>query len=274
MKLTFLSLPYFLCLFLSAAFVCLLYFPMRKKLPVVKKLYVLTLMLANIAQHLCKGIVWPHLYDTGFGLINTAYNVCAFLILVSPLVLFTRSQTLKDFVAVLGTAGPLLAVAVPYWFNGQDLFQWEVLRFYVCHVLLIATSLLPLLFGLHKLSYKSFYKVPFCFLVMICLILANDGVCYGAGLVGGEDLFSALYALNPCWSMHPAVPAGFEWVQTALEALSPFVFYRADGVLYLPVLWYAVPMYFVIALVYFFAGLLFDFPRLRADLRAMLEKKK
>ena len=177
MKLNFLSPAYFICIGAELLFIAGCFFLLRKRRPAIQKLALLILMLLNIGQHLAKSIVWPHLWGTGFSLINTAYNVCAFLILLSPFALLSKSQGLKDFMTYVGTCGPLLAITVPYWFTGQDLLQWEVARFYVCHDLLIATSVLPALLGLHRPSYKSFWKIPLLFFLMLILILFNDAVC-------------------------------------------------------------------------------------------------
>lgn len=275
MELNFLSLPYFLCLFLCAGFVAAVFLAFRKRSRRAKYAAVLVLMLLNIAQHLLKCFVWPHLYGTGFTYQNTAYNVCATLILLSPFVLLFGGQTTKDALLYVGTGGPLLALVVPFWFEGQSVFSWEVLRFYVCHILLIATSLLPALWKLHRPSYKSFAAVPLCFFFVLILILMNGIICASCGLLAGgtDDLFATLYALNPCWIMHPAPPAGFEWAQTALECFTPSVFLGNAERPYVPLLWYFVPMYLLMAALALLLGIALDFKRFRADLSAHKRKK-
>lgn len=275
MKLNFLSLPYFICLFLCAVIVAALFFAFRKCPRGVKIAAVLILMLLNIAQHLLKCFVWPHLYGTGFQYHNTAYNVCATLILLSPFVFLFGGQASKDAMLYLGTGGPLLAIVVPFWFEGQSVFSWEVLRFYVCHLLLIATSLLPALWRLHRPSYRSFAAVPLCFFFVLGLILINAIVCAACGLIGSEteDLFTTLYALNPCWAMHPAPPAGFEWVQTALELFTPSVFLGNAERPYVPLLWYFIPMYLLMAVLSLLLGIALDFKRFRKDLGRLFSKR-
>ncbi len=268
MKLNFLSFPYFVCLLLCAGIVVALFFAFRKCPRGVRFGVVLALMLLNIAQHLLKCYVWPHLYGTGFQYHNTAYNVCATLILLSPFVLLFGGQTAKDALLYIGTGGPLLAIVVPFWFEGQSVFSWEVLRFYVCHLLLIATSLLPALWKLHRPSYKSFLTIPLCFFFVLGVIVINAVICAACGLLAGgtRDLFSTLYSLNPCWVMHPAPPAGFEWVQTALEFFSPDLFLGSGDKPYVPFLWYFIPMYLLMAVLSLLLGIALDFKRLKADL--------
>ncbi len=275
MKLNFLSPAYFICIGAELLFIAGCFFLLRKRRPAIQKLALLILMLLNIGQHLAKSIVWPHLWGTGFSLINTAYNVCAFLILLSPFALLSKSQGLKDFMTYVGTCGPLLAITVPYWFTGQDLLQWEVARFYVCHDLLIATSVLPALLGLHRPSYKSFWKIPLLFFLMLILILFNDAVCVVLGLAGSgtQDLFQTLDSLNPCMVMHPSFPEGFGWAQKALELFTPAVFLGKNGRPYTPLLWYAIPLYLLMAALGLILGVLFDFKRLRSDVKKIFGKK-
>ncbi len=277
MKLDFLSPAYFLCLVLAAAFVVLMYFLLRKQSKKIQRMTILLLMLVNIFQHLAKTFVWPHYWsrtDAPFAYENTAYNVCAFLILISPIALYSKASALKDFHLYLGTLGPLLAITVPYWFEGQNVFQWEVARFYFCHNLLIATSLLPLLLGLTKPKWKNFWKIPLLFFLMLILIQFNNIICVFAGLLGNgqSDLFAVLYNANPCMMMHPNFPAGFEWAQRAIEALSPAVFLGNGERPYTPLLWYAIPMFLLLAVLALLFGALLDAKNFAADIKSAFKK--
>ena len=276
MKFGYFTPAYFISLGVTVLFVTALYFAFFKCKKGVQKGVVLTLMLLNVAQHLLKSFVWPHLYGRGFAYENTAYNVCAALILLSPFVFLFGKGGMKDFMVLVGTGGPLLALVVPFWFEGKDWLSWEFLRFFVCHVLLVATSLLPALWGLHKLSYRNFWKIPLNFFGVLILIMFNIVVCVCLGLYGNgtEKLFDVLYAANPCWMMHPAPPAGFGWVQTVLEALSPPIFLGGNGRPYVPLLWYAVPMYLVLALAAFALTALIDRKRLAQDVKSLFRRRK
>lgn len=114
MTLGFLSPAYFLMLLVCLGPIVLLYFLLRRRSTALKRGVVLALMLLNIFQHLAKGIVWPHLYGTGFSYVCTFYNVCASLILLSPFILLFGKGAMRDFLVYVGTAGPLLAIVVPF----------------------------------------------------------------------------------------------------------------------------------------------------------------
>ena len=278
MKLDFLSVAYFLCLFLAVGFVVLMYFLLRKQSPKMQRMVLLLLMMVNIFQHLAKTFVWPHYWgriDSPFAFENTAYNVCAFLILISPFVLYCKSSAVKDFLLYVGTAGPLLAITVPYWFQGQNLFQWEVARFYVCHNLLIATSVLPGLLKLTKPDYKNFWKIPLLFFLSLILITFNNVICVVTGLLPGgvENLYETLanYA-NPCMVMQPNLPAGFEWVLDLIKIFTPSVFLGDGTRPYTPLLWYAIPLFLLIAILAFLLSVALDAKRFSADIRSLKQK--
>ncbi len=274
MTLKFFNGAYFLCLGGSLMVSAALFFALWKAPQRVKKWTLFAVMLLNVAQHLLKSLVYPHLHGTGFGLSNTAYNFCALIILVTPIAFLLKGGALRDFVCLAGTVGSLAALAVPYWFNGKNIFQWEALRFYVCHALMLATSILPLLLGVHRISYKNFWKIPFLFIASLCAILLNDVICISAGLKSGaDDLYAALCALNPLWIMGPASPSGLGGVTRLLEAISPD-FLGGNGKPYVPVLWHTLPLFIPLLAVSFAVCTLCDLKRFRADIKAARGKKR
>ncbi len=276
MKFGYFTPAYFISIAATALTVAAVYFAFRKCKPSVQRGVIFTLMLLNVAQHLMKSLVWPQYWGRGFGYESTAYNVCATLILLSPFVFLLGKDGLKDFMVLVGTGGPLLALVVPFWFEGKQFLSWEFARFFVCHVLLVVTSLLPALWGLHKLSYRNFWKIPLYFFGVLILIVFNMIVCVCLGLLGGgtEKLFETLYAANPCWVMHPAPPAGFGWVQTVLEALSPPIFLGNADRPYVPLLWYALPMYAWMALASFAITAIVDRKRFTQDMKLLFQSRK
>lgn len=267
LKIYFGSFAYFMYLFIVAAFIALYGLIFRKRSKRAKTIALYVLIAINLFQHFFKWIVWPHNYGDGFNYTNTAYNVCAFLIIISPVVWASKSAVWKDFLFYFGTCGASLAMVVPHWFEDQSAFQWEVYRFYFCHALLVATSVLPVLWKLHAVSYKNSWKVGFVFFLALILIVFNDVVCIVLGLCGGgtENMFETLYRNNPCWVMHPDPPAGFEWATNALEALSPNIFLGNGEKPYTPLLWYAIPMYLLITVLATALGCLIDRKALKED---------
>ncbi len=235
------SFAYFLPMLVAAAAVAGLYFAMRKRSARAKSAAVALLAAVNLIQHLFKQFVWPHYFGDAFpATINTAYNMCAALIIVTPFVLVSKSTAWKQFMAYVGTAAGALTFVLPYWYIGQTLWQWDALRYYVCHGLLLCTSLLPALWGLHKISWRDFYKLPFIFFFMQILIAFDHLVCWTLGVNGEGEFFDVLYEANPLWMMHPG--ENFAFVIPLIDALTPDIFFGDGSRPYVPILWYAVPL--------------------------------
>lgn len=237
------SLLYFGYLLLSAAIVCGLYFCARDRSEEVQSRIVFCLATVNVAQHLLKGYLWPHLMGTGFTIDSTACNICAALILLTPFLCRVKGGILKETLVLAGTVGAALALFLPYWFIGQTILQWEFLRFWVCHLLLAATSLLPILWRRVRFRFFDFLKIAPCFFVILAAVLFNDVLAIAAGLATdpAPTLFETLYVLNPLWSMHP--PEVSEQVLRIFNLFTPPVFLGGEGRPYVPILWYIIPLF-------------------------------
>ncbi len=222
----------------------------------IKRGILFTIALLNVAQHLLKSALYPHLWGTGFTYRNTAYNMCAFLILATPIVYASHSQAWKDFSVYLGTAASTLAMLFPYWFwlDGET-DSWEILRFYVCHSLLFLSSILPVALGVHRVSLRSWWKVGLLFFLSIILIVFNDILMIALGLCENgtlETLYPTLTWLNPVWVMAP--PPQFTWIADFIAPITPNLFFHNGQ--FVPLLWYAIPLYVLISLGALFFGLI------------------
>lgn len=236
---------------------------------------VLCMMLINAAQHLLKPLIYPHLAGTGFSSLISAYNMCAVVILASPLAFLWDSRFLRNFIFMGFTAG-LAAIAVPYWFIGMEVSQlgWEYARFYLCHGILFAASLLTRLLGLHKPSYKEFWQPGLAFLLALCLILLNNTVFISLGLhpgVEGLGLYESLCRGNPCMMMGP--PEDLLWLAELIRPFTPDIFLGENPAgIFVPILWYALPLYLTQSFVTFVFFVISDWQHFSQDLKALLKK--
>ncbi len=272
MTLGYFSWSHILYIAIAIVFTLALYFLFKSKSEKAQKCLVLTLALMNVIQHLFKMYIYPQ-YDGGFNALSSAYNMCATLILLSPLVYLIPSRIFRDFVLYIGTAAGIVAILIPYWNIGTPAFSWEVYRFFICHVLLFASSILPLLFRHHRPSWKCFYKLPLCFFAVIALIIINDIAFIYMGLYPGfnsGDLSGALEAANPVWSFGP--PQEFNFVVDIAKFLSPDIFVgdNPTGKL-VPVLWYFIPLYIGICILSFPICALADFDNFKSDMKKYRE---
>lgn len=232
-----------------------LYFLLRRRASWVQDIVILGIMLLNVFQHLFKFVVWPHMRDESFGLVETAYNMCAFLILASP-ILYLLKGAWRDFLTYVGTAAGFLALLLPVWHIGNQP-SWDWLRFCTCHFLLLITSILPVLLGRHKLSFRHFWKMGLCFLVAVSFVFLDQLVVRSI-MTKTEDIgeiYRAMYEANNIWMMHPPTD-GFVWVVDIIAVFTPKMFLNGEHAA--PILWYALPLWLGITIAAFFVGWLVD----------------
>lgn len=239
-----------------------------------QQLAVLGIMLLNAAQHFLKPFLYPQYAGTGFSHVETAYNVCAFLIIISPVVYLRGNRLFRNFLWVIGTVAGIGTIAFPVWYIGRDLsVLWrDYVRFYICHSLLLCSSALPLLLGHHKPSYKEFWQVGLGFLLALVFVLANNVAFISAGLYSGthsRDIYAGLWKDNPCLMMGP--PEALSWLADISRMFTPAIFLGENPAgICVPILWYAIPLYLGISLGSFLLFAAMD----RKNFAAALRKKK
>lgn len=272
------SFMYFAYIFLAIAACAGVFLLIKHKSDRVKKIVIAAIALANLTQHLLKGIIYPHYWGNYSLHLSSAYNVCAFLIISSPFIILFGNELLKNFITYVGSVAGMIAMIVPYWFIGQSAFQSEAYRFYLCHSLLFISSILPALTGLHKLRWKHFWKIGLLFLAMLGIIIINDIIFLALGLyptTNPSDIYASLCEINPCWSIVP--PQGFDWLVKIIGIFSPsFLMGGNSSGFYVPILWYAIPMYIGITLVSFIVCISADFKAFTSfcsDVREKFKKK-
>ena len=219
---------------------------LRKRSEKTRLWVVLGLMVINLFQHFFKTFLYPHYADIGVNHLFSAYNMCATLIILAPFAMLSKNSFLKNFVFFTGTVAGFAAIAVPYWFIGEPLSElgWEYFRFYFCHGLLFVSSLMPLLLGLHRPRFRDFWQVSIGFFMGLLIILVNDFLCLSMGLYPGRDVhdfYKLMAASNPCGMMGPKGPG---WILDIVKLFSPAFFLGNNPAgLYVPILWYAIPLF-------------------------------
>lgn len=263
------SFMYFAYILIAIGICVGLFFILKNKSDKVKRIAVLSVAFLNLVQHLLKGIIYPHYWGDFSPHLSSAYNVCAFLIIISPFIILWGNELLKNYLTYLGTIAGMIAMLVPYWFIGQSAFQSEAYRFYLCHSLLFVSSLLPALLRMHTMRWRHFWKIGLLFLAMLGIIILNDLLFLAIGqypVSNPSDIYGSLCEINPCWSVTP--PKNFDWLVNLIRIFTPLPFEK------LPILWYAIPMYAGITLVSFCVCALIDFNAFRASIASLKEKLK
>ncbi len=255
--------------------VLLLYLIFRKTGIRTKTTVVFIVALLNTLQHLFKMYIYPQYYGDTFLARGTAYNMCAFLILASPIVLLIGSQLWQNFFFYIGSIAGYISICVTYWL-GEPLE--EQLRFVICHGLLFVSSFLPFLFGIYKVNYRKCWRLPFVFYMILMILIVNDTVVYMLAYTEQtrpSDLLTYLIAQNPCWAMGP--PVNYPFVEALVAPFTPSIFLASEGGVTTPILWFAIPLFILITVVGFLLGIILDnkgFKKDMQNLRSKFSRKK
>lgn len=246
-----------------------LYLIFRHRSAATKWTLVFLLTLINATQHLLKPYIYPQYEGMSFGAMCTAYNMCALLILMSPIVMLVGSQLWRDFVLYIGAIAGIGSILTTYWLAAP---MEEQIRFVICHGLLFVSSLLPALLGVYHANWRKFLKLPFVFFACLLILIVSNIINYELGIVGDVGdmtLGEFLYRENPCWSMCP--PAGYSFVTDLVKPFTPPIFLTALGGVDTPIMWFFFPMIILFWVCGFFLGIIFDGKRMGRDFLSALK---
>ena len=243
----YLNFYYFLYIALALALLAGLYFLLRNKGKRVGTLVLFGLLFASFALHFLKLTFGEYQRWMPRAVMTiTPENICAVSVLIFPWLFLSGKDLLKDYMFYFGLLSGLGATVVPVDIIGRGAFEFEVIRFYFCHIIIWVVPLLMVMLKLHTLDYKRIFKVPFMFYLVLCVILANEVMLTGAGFIHIDYLFnSSIRNAAMIFGPHPEVaPLGRLFL-----ALTPKLFQtvpvgpNAGAVFYWPVIWLIIPAY-------------------------------
>ncbi|MCL2792171.1 MAG: hypothetical protein FWD87_03695 [Spirochaetaceae bacterium] len=205
----------------------------------------------------------------------TPENICIVSVLVFPWFFLSKKKILKDYMFYLGIMSGLGATLIPIDAIGRNIFEFDTIRFYFCHIIIWVAPLLMVLLKLHTLDYKRIIKVPFLLYFVLCIILVNEIILIGAGFVHISHLYSNVIR-NSALIFGPL--AEVEFVGILFTALTPQLFLtvpigpNAGAVYYWPIIWLMIPSYIYFCAIAILLSLPFEFKNIKADILTLKTK--
>ena len=201
--------------------------------------------LFNFALHFLKLAFPPYVQDLPASVREVAFeNICAVSTLVFPLLFLSKKPVLLDYMFYIGVVSGIASMFAPMNIIGLNVYDFETIRFYICHGSLWTVPLLMVIFGLHKLDYHRIWKMPFLYYMCLLIILFNEVILNVTGWVGDgtmESFLSTEYR-NSAFIFGP--PANMEGVAQFLLVLTPSFFKPGKYIdFYMPILWEVIPVY-------------------------------
>lgn len=220
----------FLCIFIF-------YLILKNRTAKTQKIVISILMMINVIQHLFKPWFWYSLYLGEIDIDRIFFcNVCASIILLSPVTFLCKNKALKDATFFLGVLGGIFAL----WFitekNVKSITHPDYIRFLFCHTLLMTTSSLPVLLGLHKLNIKNFWIVGLSFYALQIIVVGNNMLIYAwNNNFDWGHAYQHLYKRNELFICHPPASSIYK-AAFGIDLQSGYMVYDSTRT-YIPIFW-------------------------------------
>lgn len=225
----------------------------------------LVLAFINLAIHFFKLLIPEYRASAPISYRKVTFeNICATTTIMMPFIMLCKNKIMKDYLFYIGLLGGLAALIYPTEAFGRSLDELDVIRFYICHILLFIVPFYMVVFGIHELDIKRVPLFPLVFLVVECLILANEVILMEAGFVDfrGNVGFMDYNYRNSNFIFGPT-PDLQELSDKIIDPLVPNLFKTVPvgphqgETKYLPVLWLLVPCFIYFTVIGGFLCLLF-----------------
>ena len=155
--------------------------------------------------------------------------------------------------------------------NGRPVYEFNTIRYYICHYVLFAVPILAVVLKEFKPNFKSSLWMPLMFFIGQTIIFLNEIFLARIGLVVhtaasflSSDYRNAAFVFGP----NDAIPG----IVDKLSFLIPDIFtkniFRIEGVgdFYWPVIWLLVPVVIAFPIAYF----LFTLPFTHNDVKEFI----
>ncbi len=266
---------YFFFILLTAGIIVGLYFLLRNKSDKTKKIVLFSMLLFNLALHFLKLTFPPYSDDPSRAMRDVWFiNLCATSVLFFPFIFISKNDSAKDYMVCIGLISGFLAVLYPTEAIGNSVLSLDLWRFYICHIIIIAAPLLTVMLGVHTLSVKRIFKVPFYVCAMLLFIICNQVLQSELGIISLRD--SNIYNVNwhnpsLIWGPTDDVAVIFSWLTPDFMKVIPFGEFAGQAK-YWPFFWMlpAVFVYFIVEP--FILCLIFDFKNTKNTLTLTFNK--
>ena len=275
-RLNFSNIWYVLSLVFLFAIPVILYFILRNKSDKTIKITLLVLAFGNFSLHFLKILHPSYLSNINYSLIRISLeNICGVSTVLLPFAMLCKNKTIKGYFYLISLLGGLMAVVLTTDPNGKYVFQFDTIRYYVCHYVLFSLPILAVTLKEFKPNFKSSIWMPLMFFIGQTIIFVNEIILSYAGLVNhtpesflSGDFRNAAFVFGP--------NTEFKSIVDTFHFLVPDIFtkniFGIEGVgdFYWPVIWLLVPVVLFFPLGYF----LFTLPFTHDDVKNYVAEKK
>ncbi|OQC09654.1 MAG: hypothetical protein BWX74_00899 [Tenericutes bacterium ADurb.Bin087] len=248
---------YFIELLIPVIVISVTYHLLKNKTLNFQYTYLFIWCLLGFILHFAKQLVYQDISQLSK---STAENICAVSTLVFPFIMMIKKKNvLHDFMFLIGLVGGGAGLLYPTEALGESLFTFETIRFYFCHMSLLAIPLLLALLNIREPDLKKWWVMPLLFLAYETIIMLNTALLTFTGLATREgftplQLFIDRQYLNNSFVFGPTPDMGIVG-ETIGNMTFPFmktdIFNLTNGdEFYWPIIWLLIPSYIIFVPLY------------------------
>jgi len=272
---------YFFWLILAAGMTAGLYFLLRNRSVFTQKAVLFSLLAFGLLLHFLKVYIPPYSVDEARMLRDSWFiNICGANIALFPFLFFSKKDSVKDYMFYIGVLSGLVSLFYPQEpiaKADQLAEQWDIVRFYYHHWMVLAVPLLMVLFGHHTLSYKRILAAPVGLLMLMLFILLNQLFQSELGYIplrNREEFFAIGYKnTSYIWG-----PGTNDAIGNFLALFTP-KFFRTVPVgefagqeKYWPWFWMIVPVFVLVTPLSFLLSMVFDGENFAKDMKKLKDR--
>lgn len=267
---------YFFWLILYSGLTVAIYYLLRKKKDTTKKAVLFGLLLLGFLFHFLKAYIPPYSVDEARHLRDSWFiNICAANIALFPIIFLSKSDRAKDYMFYIGVLSGVLALFYPQEplaKSNQLAEQWDIVRYYYHHWMIIGVPVLMVKLGLHKPSYKRILWAPTGLLLLMLFIMLNQIFQSELGFIPLRDR-NNFFGIDYKNTSYIWGPGENDAIGNFLARFCPKFFRTvpvgqyAGEAKYWPWFWMIVPAYVLVTPLSFVVALIFDRKSMEEDIK-------
>lgn len=267
---------YFFWLILYSGLTVAIYYLLRKKKDTTKKAVLFGLLLLGFLFHFLKAYIPPYSVDEARHLRDSWFiNICAANIALFPIIFLSKSDRAKDYMFYIGVLSGVLALFYPQEplaKSNQLAEQWDIVRYYYHHWMIIGVPALMVKLGLHKPSYKRILWAPTGLLLLMLFIMLNQIFQSELGFIPLRDR-NNFFGIDYKNTSYIWGPGENDAIGNFLARFCPKFFRTvpvgqyAGEAKYWPWFWMIVPAYVLVTPLSFVVALIFDRKSMEEDIK-------